>query len=204
MEKIIRVVCLAATLVFSSSSFALTIADLDLNSLSFEVDNLASGSATGTSNGIGYSLEGNYFVPFSNNNSSQPYNDLPNRYDDLHLGAEFTITFDQGIDYLLLGLANDNNTGIGIDFGIAPTELVDVSIVSGTQTAITDINGGLLLYVFSSPITTLTHFNPGFGDGFDVSFFAGNVSTVPVPAAAWLFGSAILGFIGFGRRKNKT
>lgn len=28
-----------------------------------------------------------------------------------------------------------------------------------------------------------------------------DVSTVPVPAAAWLFGSALLGFFGFSRRK---
>ena len=30
------------------------------------------------------------------------------------------------------------------------------------------------------------------------------VSTVPVPAAAWLFGSALLGFFGFSRRKAKS
>jgi hypothetical protein len=30
------------------------------------------------------------------------------------------------------------------------------------------------------------------------------VSTVPVPAAAWLFGSAILGLVGVGRRKKKA
>lgn len=30
-----------------------------------------------------------------------------------------------------------------------------------------------------------------------------NVSTVPVPAAAWLFGSALLGFVGFSRRNKK-
>jgi hypothetical protein len=29
-----------------------------------------------------------------------------------------------------------------------------------------------------------------------------NVSTVPVPAAAWLFGSAIAGLVGFGKRKK--
>ena len=29
-------------------------------------------------------------------------------------------------------------------------------------------------------------------------------STVPVPAAAWLFGSALLGFFGFSRRKNQA
>lgn len=31
-----------------------------------------------------------------------------------------------------------------------------------------------------------------------------NPSAVPVPAAAWLFGSALAGFIGFGRRKQAT
>ena len=30
------------------------------------------------------------------------------------------------------------------------------------------------------------------------------VSAVPVPAAAWLFGSAMLGFFGFSRRKNQA
>jgi hypothetical protein len=31
-----------------------------------------------------------------------------------------------------------------------------------------------------------------------------NVSAVPVPGAVWLFGSAMAGLIGFGRRKNKS
>ncbi len=30
-----------------------------------------------------------------------------------------------------------------------------------------------------------------------------NVSSVPVPGAVWLFGSAMAGLVGFGRRKNK-
>jgi hypothetical protein len=30
----------------------------------------------------------------------------------------------------------------------------------------------------------------------------GNISTVPVPAAAWLFGSGLLGLVGIARRKN--
>lgn len=37
----------------------------------------------------------------------------------------------------------------------------------------------------------------------DVSFQAVNVSTVPVPAAAWLFGSAVLGFFGMRRKSAK-
>jgi hypothetical protein len=30
----------------------------------------------------------------------------------------------------------------------------------------------------------------------------GSVSTVPVPAAAWLFGSGLLGLVGVARRKK--
>lgn len=42
--------------------------------------------------------------------------------------------------------------------------------------------------------------------GVDQEFYINtlNVSTVPLPAAAWLFGSALLGFFGFSRRKANT
>ena len=41
----------------------------------------------------------------------------------------------------------------------------------------------------------------GFGLGFD-NFNARFASPVPVPAAVWLFSSALLGLIGFARRKS--
>ena len=47
----------------------------------------------------------------------------------------------------------------------------------------------------------------GYGSDWTVSsleVYNYNVSTVPVPAAAWLFGSALLGFFGFSRRKAKV
>ena len=34
------------------------------------------------------------------------------------------------------------------------------------------------------------------------NIIAGSVSTVPVPAAAWLFGSGLIGLVGFARRKK--
>ena len=40
------------------------------------------------------------------------------------------------------------------------------------------------------------------GDAFGIDNIEYGVSTVPVPAAAWLFGSAILGMFGFSRRKT--
>lgn len=38
----------------------------------------------------------------------------------------------------------------------------------------------------------------------DNLLFAGDINPVPVPAAAWLFGSALLGFFGFSRRKAQA
>ena len=40
------------------------------------------------------------------------------------------------------------------------------------------------------------------GDGFGIDNI--EISAVPVPAAAWLFGSAILGMFGFSRRKTRV
>ena len=41
----------------------------------------------------------------------------------------------------------------------------------------------------------------GYSSAWSGIALVNDVSTVPVPAAAWLFGSALLGFFGFARRK---
>jgi hypothetical protein len=39
--------------------------------------------------------------------------------------------------------------------------------------------------------------------GFNANFnLKGTLTAVPVPAAAWLFGSGLLGFLGMARRKR--
>lgn len=38
-------------------------------------------------------------------------------------------------------------------------------------------------------------------DGSNATLTYGTASTIPVPAAAWLFGSAMLGMVGVARRK---
>ncbi|MEQ1635181.1 MAG: lectin-like protein [Methylococcales bacterium] len=43
--------------------------------------------------------------------------------------------------------------------------------------------------------------NSGYTSSYFVEYEA--VSAIPVPGAVWLFGSAILGLIGFGRRNRK-
>lgn len=60
----------------------------------------------------------------------------------------------------------------------------------------------------SNPMFSLTHENVSTNEVFG-SFLVREVddfvspSPVPVPAAAWLFGSALLGFVGFNRRNKK-
>jgi len=56
----------------------------------------------------------------------------------------------------------------------------------------------LLAGTYAIKFGTGTNVN-SYGIDFNVS---GVPSTVPVPAAAWLFGSALIGFFGFSRRKK--
>lgn len=198
-------------LMFSCSASAASLSDIDKSALSFEVDSLASNTtATGTSNGIGYTLTmngGAYYTPFSNTTSSQTYNDLPGSYDDLHLNGNFTITFDEKIDSLLFAFANNNASGDGPDFGLIPDDFTGITL-NGTEISITDIRGALALFVFDSPVTSISSVNWGVSDGWDVSFFAykdlQRPSEVPVPAAIFLFAPALLGLMGFHRKLHPT
>ena len=40
------------------------------------------------------------------------------------------------------------------------------------------------------------------GDYYAMAVYSGDVSAVPVPAAAWLFGSGLIGLVGVARRKR--
>lgn len=49
-------------------------------------------------------------------------------------------------------------------------------------------------------LITAIRFNNSVNDGFKVDNIAASV--VPVPAAVWLFGSALVGFVGYSRRRK--
>ena len=157
-----------------------TIAKLDLNKLSFDVQELgrdaASGKvvARGTSNGVGWTVEAvNIYAPLTNKNGGAHFNDLPGTYDDLHVGSDFVITFDQPVTSMLVVLANDNDTGDGPNFlELPPVDFVDASNPDGgTQVKIED-RGGALFYYHDINITRLTHVNDnGINDGWDLAFF---------------------------------
>jgi hypothetical protein len=67
-------------------------------------------------------------------------------------------------------------------------------VVSEQNGDITDIN-----QVGVSDFGEFT-LNPAIGGGYEGNFTI--VSAVPVPAAAWLFGSGLIGLIGIARRKK--
>lgn len=156
------------------------ISSLDLEKLSFDVLEMERDSASGkvvakgTSNGVGWTVVAdNIFAPLTNKSGGASFNDLPGRYDDLHVGSNFTITFDQPVTSMLVVLANDNDTGDGPNFQeLAPVDFVDAENPGGgTQVKIKD-KGGALFYYRDINITKMTHVNDnGINDGWDLAFF---------------------------------
>ena len=197
---VIGFACLCASI----TTHALTLSELDLTSLSFEIDSLASNpTVTGTSNGIAFEFSAidPFFANASNVDGEQYYNDLDASFDDIHAGNSFTITFAEPIRALLVALANDNNTGDGPDFGVAPAETVDVAVGGNTNTqlGIADTEGALALLVFDSPTTVVMHTNFDQLDGWDLSYFA---YPVPLPPSFVLFSPAIWWLVRL-RRKDR-
>jgi len=60
--------------------------------------------------------------------------------------------------------------------------------------------------IYNGTIFSMNRFySDGFIDGFNYEIIInGSVSAVPVPAAAWLFGSGLIGLFGISRRKKIT
>jgi hypothetical protein len=106
-----------------------------------------------------------------------------------------TFTFDQAINALEFDLKSARSETFTLDgnpLAIGPSlSLVFIGI-----------------YDFSTPFTTLNIVSNGIfpQDLFDIdnlSFARGQpVPAVPLPAAFWLFGTALVGLVGFGKRKK--
>lgn len=186
----------------SGASQAALISDFDLTAFDFDVTAVdytsGSESSSGTSNGIGWMIEGtSYWSARTITNGTFNYSALPITTDSLHVWNSFTITFEQTVGSLLVAVSNDNTTD-SINFGLVATDSVGVNF-SGTQVVLNNASGGLVLFENISALTINNLNNNGISDGYDVAFHA--VTAVPVPAAIWLFGSALIGLIGIARRK---
>ncbi|WGS86187.1 VPLPA-CTERM sorting domain-containing protein [Methylomonas sp. UP202] len=186
-----------------------TIGDLNLASFNFDVVNYNLGSssdgtggdatASGSSNGILWSIsQTSLWSQRTTTNGSFHFAALPNPTDNLHTGGDYTITFAQPVSRLLVALSNDNLTD-SINFGLVPTDYNGVTI-SGTQITLNNSSGGLALFENINSLTIHNVNNNGVNDGYDLAFHV--VQAVPVPAAFWLFGSAVAG-LGVLKRSRK-
>jgi hypothetical protein len=123
----------------------------------------------------------------------------------VYLGTEST-PYQSLIGYLLNKDAGDGNASVvtsggGITTGLASLSAVNVAGSDGGSFRIFDFTQGFSTIGFrdaSGGTNTLAGINGVSEDGFDIGEL--RISTVPLPAAAWLFGSAFLGLCWLGRR----
>ncbi|MBI5461429.1 MAG: hypothetical protein HY941_04495 [Gammaproteobacteria bacterium] len=84
--------------------------------------------------------------------------------------------------------------GVGAVYGMATNNNVDLYGVAGTS--ILSINTAT-----GAGSTLLNYAGHGLGAAYGTSFIEEAAPAVPLPAAAWLFGSGLLGMIGIARTK---
>ena len=95
-------------------------------------------------------------------------------------------------------LLTGNLTAIGFDTASDPLEFL-FDVTGGDAAALYGGLGGIILNTSGFGGTWGTSFGTSFGGVADTF----GVSAIPVPAAVWLFGTALVGLIGFGKRKSK-
>lgn len=101
------------------------------------------------------------------------------------------------------------NTVFGAAVGAVPMAMTNSDVAGFGADATATFGPGGPAYPFgddgiaSSPMTTEPF--PGQNAAFDFTTInATNVPQVPVPAAAWLFGSGLLGLVGVARRRRQS
>ena len=88
------------------------------------------------------------------------------------------------------GSEDDVSMALGWDFSLVAGETATIMLMLGV-----DDPGGF----------SLKHTDPDSDESFYLSGTLGiSLSPIPVPAAIWLFGSGLVGLIGFSRRKAKA
>lgn len=125
--------------------------------------------------------------PNNSTNSCQPSSD-----DNVTVGEYLEFVFDEDVVVDNLWFNNNHDGGFGAGDQV---KINGVSYAVATGYA-GGANGIGSFMVAAGDVLKIEYDN----EEFYVSGMA--VSAVPVPAAVWLFGSALLGFVGLGRRTN--
>jgi hypothetical protein len=120
----------------------------------------------------------------------------PSSDDNVTTDEHLEFVFDKNVIIEDIWVNNNHDT----PFGFAAGDLITVNGVNyGAITGYAGDANGILtssILLNAGDVLKIANNNQQF-------YVSGvSVSAVPVPAAIWLFGSALLGFIGYGRRTN--
>ena len=131
-------------------------------------------------------------------------------------GLLFGASSSNGTSYMCLGTSK-TEIDSPINGVVTPTYYSSNNTQFNTYAIVGSPSGHTMYYVNGTLIATLqprtddpsyTNLSIGLGDGTggsrasaDISFFQFSQSAVPIPAAIWMVGSALVGLVGFARRK---
>ncbi len=119
--------------------------------------------------------------------------------------TDFTIIFDDtsGDSLFQLGeLISFSGSSLTGPFSLVFDEILGVPDIPGISTQSGLVSGTLgENWLFSQPDPDV---DQGVSPIFWTSYELQQIGAVPVPAAVWLFGTALVGLVGFGKRKSKV
>jgi hypothetical protein len=198
----------ALSLVIASSSAMSAVVEADLSGLTGEES-----STGGFYDGLVVDGYGELTITYDSGNTdsrsglntvtnqSNGNNNFPTPHFALGAGDALTIsaTFDSPLRLEIWDLDT-----------VSETETLTISNVSGDQIVLTGVDFNILNINSSLPgFVALAVMDIGVGNAITLragnqgaAFALGNIAAVPLPAAAWLFGSALLGFVSFSRRRS--
>ncbi len=128
---------------------------------------------------------------------SNAISSLDLRYYDLDLNETATFRLEDNVSIMLLANPTNNNTLSNNVLSANSLDISNSNTDNYSELRITGADFSTLTIDFTRPGSS------GGGSSFGFGNATTSISTVPVPAAAWLFGSALLGFFGFTHRKKR-
>ena len=209
--KYLKITSAVTALVLSTSANASTVVYSDISSFTTATNSLTTvdfegaWGATYTDFSSGYTsgdvtFTGNQYQYIGDyttlNSSSNPYSAVGSDF-LLGIGSDgygITATFASGV------------TAVGLDFSLGETSGTTMTFTLGTGeqfNVASPTNYALNFFGITSDVAiTSISWNAPSSRLIADNFVYETAAVVPVPAAVWLFGSGLLGLIGFARRKK--
>lgn len=184
--KLLQVIFAA---LLSTMTFSVSAATLDLaNSINYSGGGPPGPSFSGS---IADVVNINDYMPGA---SSGYYltNANPNAVSSNHLQTAFDA---KGVDFTVTGF-----TKIEGDINSLDTSSLGIAF----EGFLMKVGNFTMVGLFDTAITSLIVSNMGLSGISHIAYFnTSDISAIPIPAALWLFGPALLGFMGFRRRLSK-